>query len=261
MEAEHAIVGNVAMKKLILHETTKWVDDLLNAKAEPGELTTLKESLAEHLGISRTKLFTILRGNPKGERKFTTAQIIQIAEFFGVDPPKGYGKSAIASAPGSNVIPLHPPIPENGGGDGTVYPVAGVLFARFADRDKVKQPKINQFVGPKNKKYPNAKHVAWESSDLSMNERKVFEDTYVLCVDFNDTGGNLENGMVVVVERTRGMMVERPLREVVVTPSGVEFHPRTSCPDEDFTSFSLEGDEHTKVKVLSVMVGTYRDEP
>ena len=103
--------------------------------------------------------------------------------------------------------------------------------------------------------------MTWESSDLSMNERKVFEDTYVLCVDFSDIGGNLENGMVVVVERTRGIMVERALREVVVTPNGIEFHPRTSCPDEDFTSFSLDGDEHTKVKVLSVMVGTYRDEP
>ena len=95
--------GNTAMKKkhhetieLIQHETTKWVNDLLNAKAEPGELTRLKEEVAEHLGISRTKMFTNLKGNPKGKRVFSTEELLQIAEYFGADPPEGYGKSAVA---------------------------------------------------------------------------------------------------------------------------------------------------------------------
>lgn len=278
---ENTVIGNVVMAKKekekktgphANHPATKWVNDLIATHAEPSELTETKEDLGRHIGKrSKGTIYRYLNGF----QKFSRQHIVMIGEFFGVDPPKDLlrggrpmkGSKALVGndmPESNNVIPLHPPMPEeNGGNGGVIYPVCGVLFVRYAEKDKVTQPKINQLSGPRAKKYPNAKnYTAWESSDLSMNESKVFEDTYVLCVDLEDAGGNLENGMLVVVERTKKFdgSLERVLREVVVTPNGIEFHPRTSEVNENFAPFSYDGDDQVTVKILGVMVGTYRDE-
>lgn len=250
-------------KKSALHPDTQWVLDLINEHAQPRKLTKLKEDLADAIGMARTTIFTYL----KGESPFDAEQLMKVAEFFGVDPPESCrtkggklllegpkkmleGPRVDASDTESNVVQLRP---TPAGMDSVTFPVEGVTFDGYRLPENVKQPRVAHIIGMRSSEYPNAKHVAWESGDLSMNKKGVVVGTYAFCVDFKDAGEPLKNGWFVVVERRKAGMVERMIREVVVGPDGVSFEPRTTANDPNFTPFPYKSDESVSVEILAVV--------
>jgi SOS-response transcriptional repressor LexA len=81
--------------------------------------------------------------------------------------------------------------------------------------------------------YPNAKQVAFTVEGDSLNDlkpRPILEGDKLICVDFDDTGLPLIEGMIVVIQRTRdnGLTLEWSAKQVELHPGRTEYHPRST---------------------------------
>lgn len=64
----------------------------------------------------------------------------------------------------------------------------------------------------------------------SMERKRIFDGDYVIAVPYFDARRNLTNSDIVVVERKRGGLTERTVKELVVTTEGCELWPRSDDP-------------------------------
>lgn len=81
--------------------------------------------------------------------------------------------------------------------------------------------------------FPQAKQIAFTVEGDSLNDlkpRPIFEGDKLICVDFNDTGLPLIEGMVVVIQRTKdnGLTLEWSAKQVEIKPGQTEYHPRST---------------------------------
>lgn len=81
--------------------------------------------------------------------------------------------------------------------------------------------------------FPNARQIAFTVEGDSLNDlkpRPILDGDKVICVDFEDTGLPLIEGMIVVVQRTRdnGITLEWSAKQVEIHPGRTEFHPRST---------------------------------
>jgi SOS-response transcriptional repressor LexA len=233
----------------------KWANKELDRIAEPRERTATVLALAERLGMkSKSTIYKYL----EGERKFTTTQVDICAEFFGVESPARKRDQQNGDNMRSNVVPMRStasPIDN----EWITYDVLGVVEAgSWREADMLSQVEPRRAPGEKNTSYPNAKPMAWEAHGDSMNEEKIFNGTILFGVDFQDTGGILTNDMIVVVERSRGGMIERSVKAVAVFPDRTEFQPRSTNPiHKPFVYKNGHSDDDAEVRVLTVVHGTY----
>ncbi|MCE4223437.1 hypothetical protein HCU64_06710 [Methylobacterium sp. C25] len=107
--------------------------------------------------------------------------------------------------------------------------------------------------------FPRARMVAFEVVGDSMNraEPAIAPGSVVICVDFDDTGLPLMDGMIVVLERTRngGLTREWSVKEVVTFNDRNEFQPRSSSAKHEtiVVRDKPDADNGVEVKVLGLV--------
>jgi transcriptional regulator with XRE-family HTH domain len=119
--------------------------------------------------------------------------------------------------------------------------------------------------GPQHSKFPVAKHVAYEVSGDCMNAlepRPIFDGDTVLAVAWGDTGFDLMDGMVVVVEQSKfsGQARERTLKQVEGRTGGVALCPRSHNKShaEIFLARSAQ-DDGVEVRVVGLVYKVLSD--
>lgn len=80
--------------------------------------------------------------------------------------------------------------------------------------------------------FPKARMFAMKVAGDSMNDATppILPGSRVICVDFDETGLPLADGMLVVIERSKeeGRILEWSVKEVEIYDDRVEYHPRST---------------------------------
>jgi len=79
-------------------------------------------------------------------------------------------------------------------------------------------------------RWRSLEQVAYRVSGPSMERKRIFDGDYVIAVPYFDARRNLTSEDVVVVERKRGGLTERTVKELIVTREGCELWPRSDDP-------------------------------
>lgn len=107
--------------------------------------------------------------------------------------------------------------------------------------------------------FPRARMMAFRVRGDSMNaaEPPIWPGSKVICVDFEETGLPLTDGMTVVIERTLdgGLAREWSVKEIEYYEDRVEYHPRSSNPKHKPIVVPHETDprDGSEVKVLGLV--------
>lgn len=109
-----------------------------------------------------------------------------------------------------------------------------------------------------NHKYPHAKKYALQVQGRSM-DKVVLPGDYVICVSFADTGREIENGDLVVVERTRGSLRECTLKRAKVTRHGYELWPESTDPRHQKPITLNSHEDDTEATVTGLVIAKYAD--
>jgi transcriptional regulator with XRE-family HTH domain len=106
-------------------------------------------------------------------------------------------------------------------------------------------------------RFPRADQYLLKVEGDSMNE--MFPDgSYVICVNFADSGLSLKTGQIVHVERTLAEthLVETTLKQVNIQgPRQISLRPRSTNPVHK--EVILDGDESIEVRVRGIITGKY----
>lgn len=145
-------------------------------------------------------------------------------------------------------------------------PLSGVTEAgAFREFDGYNDGEPEYVFDEQDPEFPRARMMAFDVAGDSMNQADppIMPGARVVCVDFDDTGLPLVDGMIVVVERTKnsGETREWSVKEVEATPESTIFHPRSSNKRHKPIVFvddpDADGGEHVRVigLVRSVVYG------
>lgn len=232
----------------------KWANREIDKITEPRGRTATVEALAERIGMAKVTLY----GRLRGETEFTSDEITKAAEFFGVESPPLKGNGHHRHTAGNVVSLRRPAMPAIL--DWIEYPLLGTVEAgAFREADMHSQVEPRSVPGGRNATYPNATAMAWEAHGDSMNEEGIIDGTVLIGVDFNEAGGVLANGMIVVVEQDRGGLIERSVKKVAVFPDRTEFQPRsTDARHKPIIYKNGNRDDDVSVRILTVVHGFYR---
>lgn len=109
-------------------------------------------------------------------------------------------------------------------------PVRGEVSAgkwlEFDDFDAGQYDPIYMVAG----RYPVSDQFAFKVSGTSMDKARIFDGDFVICVPYWTARSALTAGDLVVVERRRGPVFERTVKELVIQPKQYELWPRSTDP-------------------------------
>lgn len=121
--------------------------------------------------------------------------------------------------------------------------------------DDETEPEVFQVA--RDPRFPRADQYLLKVEGDSMNE--MFPDgSYVICVNFADSGLSLKTGQIVHVERTLAEthLVETTLKQVHIHgPEQIALRPRSTNPVHK--EVVLDGDELIEVRVRGIITGKY----
>src|SRR5690606_36059885 len=157
---------------------------------------------------------------------------------FNADTAKVYAKAFKTSAallltgdatePGSSeVVPTERKI--------IPIPVIGAVEAGiFREVTEFDDEEPEMIFDERDPEFPKARMMVFKVQGDSMNaaEPPIWPGSRVICVDFEETGLPLTDGMTVVIERTLdgGLAREWSVKEVEYYEDRVEYHPRSTNP-------------------------------
>lgn len=106
----------------------------------------------------------------------------------------------------------------------------------------------------RDRRFPHARQYALAVSGDSMDQEAP-DGSFVVCVDFNESGLRLKNGMIAHVERTDHGKAEATLKEVSFRNGEVILMPKSSNPI--YEPIPLRGDNGIEVTVRGVVLSVY----
>lgn len=95
----------------------------------------------------------------------------------------------------------------------------------------------------------------------SMDQAPILDGDYIICVNYFDARGDLQDGDIVVIERRQGTKVERSVKQLQVVGKELHFCPRSSDPR--FLPIivkpgrTLVEADNTQLRVLALVIGTW----
>ncbi|WP_291975484.1 S24 family peptidase [Chelatococcus sp.] len=137
--------------------------------------------------------------------------------------------------------------------------VAGPVQAGwFREIDEFSQEEPETLYDEPDPEFPQARLVAFAVHGDSMNAASppIPDGSRVICVDFEDTGLTIADGMIVVVERTKedGSLREWSVKEVEFFPDRVEYRPRSTNPKHKPIVVSNDPDaDDGSVRILALV--------
>lgn len=111
--------------------------------------------------------------------------------------------------------------------------------------------------------YAEARQFGYRVVGNSMNAARIWDGDYVVCVPYWVARHGLANGDLVVIERHRGQLVERSVRQIVIGKTHIEFWPRstdirwqrpTVVLQRDMSAAELSEDDDTTVTVIGLVI-------
>lgn len=141
-------------------------------------------------------------------------------------------------------------------------PVRGETAAgkwlEFDDTDTEKYPPILAIAG----RYPVSEQFAYKVSGPSMDKARIFDGDFVICVPYWHARVAPTPGDLVVVERRRGPVFERTVKELQLTNGGFELWPRSSDPRFQTPikvpkNHDLEEADGTTIEIVGLVVASY----
>jgi SOS-response transcriptional repressor LexA len=104
---------------------------------------------------------------------------------------------------------------------------------------------------------------AYQVKGPSMNLRGIDDGCFVICVRYSNATGTRRDPDIVVVERRRGGVVERTVKELITTKTETQLWPRSS--DARFQSPIVvkkdkpdNQDDGTEIEVVGLVIGVWR---
>lgn len=106
-------------------------------------------------------------------------------------------------------------------------------------------------------RFPHARQYALEVRGDSM-DREYPEGSYVICVDFSESGLKMRDGMIVHIERWRHDLREITLKVLRREGDGWCLEPRSHNPIHKPIFMDGYVEEGTEVRIRGVVIGDYR---
>ena len=111
-------------------------------------------------------------------------------------------------------------------------------------------------------KWSDLDQFSYRVAGPSMNQRRIFDGDYVICVPYFDARMAIATGDIVVVERRRGGTTERTVKEIVVQNGSFELWPRSSDPKFQRPIVvpdkrDLTEEDGTIIEIVGLVVGLY----
>lgn len=189
-------------------------------------------------------------GHENGRVKIPRDAANKYAKAFKVDPSwLLYGKS-------SNAAPLHQfesvaQIPVRGS-------TAAGKWLEFDDTEQDALAPIYAVAG----RFPMEEQFAFKVSGPSMDKARIFDGDYVICVPYWIARAAPTPGDLVVVERKRGTMFERTLKELQMTGDEFELWPRSTdsrfqTPIRVKRNHDFVENDGTTVEIVGLVVASY----
>lgn len=212
-----------------------------------------RRSLAKKAGLGESAVYDIVRGknmNPSMTTMVNLASALNCdVDYLTGAQEHPRAKAVVAEPTDMRVI-------------GTVE--AGA-FRRMIIDPIESEYAMRSIKAPPSSQYPGRRCFAMDVVGNSMNEAKptpIIDGQTVLCVDFINSGLDLEGGKIYVVRRTRdsGSTYEWTIKRAVIFRDRVELRPESS--DRTIETITIrnspaahDGPEH--VEVIGLVYGTY----
>ncbi|WP_187275162.1 XRE family transcriptional regulator [Methylobacterium sp. WL120] len=175
------------------------------------------DTVAQRVGLSTSQVQRFETGE-REPKKSDLERLAALLECRVEDLLQGASEARPAPAPLRNLLP----IPLAGRTAAGVY--REVVEFNDAEPDYVFEPEDEDF--------PKARRFALEVEGDSMNQADppIPDGARVVCVDFGETGQPFQDGMIVVLQRTRegGHLIEWSVKEIELHDDEVWFCPRSS---------------------------------
>lgn len=208
--------------------------------------------LAELAGTSQAQIWKLEQGKRKltkewAERLSTplkiSAQALMFGEESGDTPNRGHTK---------NVKSVR------------LVPVLGKVSAgRWMDRADLTDLDEEISIPIVPGRFEHVDQFAFKVEGPSMNARNILPGDYVICIPYWLVRSAPTDGDVVVIERQRGDLVERTVKELVVHADRYEFWPRSTDiryqkPEiVQRANGALVEDEHTVITIIGKVISRF----
>lgn len=191
-----------------------------------------------------------------GTHAFTPEHAMIYGRRFGCDPMwLLYGDNQPRPSTGRDIIPLQPSIRNDQYEavqqlEVAAVPVIGEIAAgRWIDAEgPATRTPLSLVPSAPNENVED--QVAFQVQTACMDRKGFLVGDYVICAPYQARrGSKLRSGDIVVVERSRGDLIERTIRQIEIHDDRVELWPRSSDP-RLHTPIVLEGDGTTRIAYL-----------
>lgn len=189
-------------------------------------------------------------GHENGRANISRSAAIRYARAFKVDPAwLLYGKS---SKPGSeHQFESVAQIPVRGS-------TAAGKWLEFDDTEQDALAPIYAVAG----RFPMDEQFAFKVSGPSMDKARIFDGDYVICVPYWIARAAPTPGDLVVVERKRGTMFERTLKELQMSENEFELWPRSTdsrfqTPIRVKRNHDFVESDGTTVEIIGLVIANY----
>lgn len=103
---------------------------------------------------------------------------------------------------------------------------------------------------------------AYRIAGPSMDQRRIWDGDYVVCVPYWEARSKAKSGDIVIVEQRRGQLIETTCKELVVTDKGYELWPRSSNPKwQEPIVIPHMNDPHaldgTEIEITGLVIGLF----
>ena len=96
--------------------------------------------------------------------------------------------------------------------------------------DDISQDDFEEIASVATRKYAGLEQFAFKVRGLSMDQLRIFDGDYIVCVPYWQARPAVQSEDIVVVERRDGHKIERTCKQLLVVKRGFELWPRSSDP-------------------------------
>lgn len=209
-------------------------------------LTTKKVSaikLAEAAGTTRQTISRL----SKGTMEMTPTWAEKLSPHLGISPAN------LLSGPNTGVKLVVQEVPVRG-------EAAAGRWAEADDLDQGRYKPVSAVLG----EYAADIQFAFRIVGPSMDQKRIFDGDFVICVPYWEARARAVDGDIVIVEQRRGQLTERTCKELIVTNGGYELWPRSSHPRwQEPIVIPRANDPHstdgTEIEIIGLVIGIFVD--
>lgn len=201
-------------------------------------------ALAKKVGCTQPEIWRLAKYPEQGGRKMTAEWAKRIAPHLDVAP------EALLFSDNLDIV-------KDVDGVRPVHVRGETAAGRWFEQEEVfndEPPMISMVLG----KYVRLHQFAFRVVGNSMNRKRIHNGDYVVCVPYFEARTGITVGDIVVVERRRGQLTERTVKQIDRGPNGWELWPRSNDPahkDPIVIPFDDgKADDGTEIEIIGLVI-------